>query len=88
MITARLLYIVARDKSDLYGYLQLAFADEPDVQVLFDRRQGRDRRQAVQPCEPERRLGDQRRQLEIEEGLRSLGYAMILPGQLQFASPA
>lgn len=85
---ARLLYIVARDKPGLHGYLQRAFADEPEVQILFDRRQGADRRQqSVQPYEPEQRRGDRRRQPGIAESLRSLGYAMILQGQSGFAPP-
>ena len=78
---ARELFIVARDRPDLYRYLSQTFADAENVQVVWDRRraerrclerhagshggQGRERRHA------ERRLRD------VDTELRTAGYAFL-----------
>ena len=73
------LCIVARDQLDLYGYFRHRFADEPDVQVILDRRQGGDPSAgSVEIHEPGRWRTDRRRRPRIEEKLRSVGYAVIL----------
>ncbi len=55
----RYLIIVAKDQPGLCDYLKRSFAGDESVQVLVDRRQG-ERRQRVEPREPERRLGERR----------------------------
>ncbi len=55
------LLIVTGDQPNLRDYLRRQFSGVEKVQVLLDQRQG-ERRQWVQPHEPERRRGDRRRQ--------------------------
>ena len=68
----RYLVIVSRTEPDLYNYLRRAFSGDKKVQVFLDRRQGQ-RRQRVQPYEPERRRADRRRQRSLDEDLRFCG---------------
>lgn len=56
-ITGRLVFVVSRDRPDVYNYLMLHFAEEKDVEVILDRRRGKRR-----PHEPERRQADPRNQ--------------------------
>jgi len=73
---SRYLIIVARGQLSLYDYLTRNFAEDPKVQVLLDRRKG-ERRQKVQPREPERRKGERRRRPGIEQDLRSRSVVII-----------
>ena len=57
----RYMLIVARNQPDLCDYLIRNFTGDEKVQVLLDRRRGQ-RRQRVQPHEPERRQAERRRQ--------------------------
>ena len=50
----RELFIVARDRSDLYRYLSQTFADAENVEVIWDRRTT-ERRQGDTTASPERR---------------------------------
>ena len=43
-MTPRFLFIVARERPDRYEYLRRAFADDPEVEVIVDRRHGERRR--------------------------------------------
>jgi hypothetical protein len=72
------LVIVRSDDVRLYERVQAEFADEPDVEVIKDRRHA-DRRLNDLGHEPERRRGDRR----IGEGpvgraLKSVGWAEIV----------
>lgn len=62
------LLIVRRDQPSLCDYLRRNFAGDNKTQVLLDRRRG-ERRQKVQPHEPERRRGERRQRREIEQDL-------------------
>jgi len=72
----RQLFIVARDREKLYEYVKRAFADNPTVQVVLDRRTG-DRRRGSMPRLPDRRRGD-RRSRDVTGQLRALGWAIVL----------
>jgi hypothetical protein len=72
---AELLFIVARERQDLYEHLRRAFADAPAVEVIFDRRVG-ERRQHRVPQENERRQRD-RRTRDISNDVQSLGWALV-----------
>ena len=77
----REIFIVARDRSDLYRYLSQTFSDAENVQVIWDRR-GADRRATSNPHivagRPlERRHAERRRRPSVEHELRSVGYAFI-----------
>lgn len=72
----RYLLIVAQDQLNLRDYWTRWFAGVKDVQVTLDRRR-EERRQRVQPHEPERRCDDRRYQPGIGRELRSSGFAII-----------
>jgi hypothetical protein len=72
---SREIFVVARDRPDLYRYLSQTFADADNVQVILDRRSG-DRRDGgdgdgTPPAE------DRRGRPNVEHDLRSVGYAFI-----------
>ena len=73
----RELFIVARDRSDLYRYLTQTFADAENVEVIFDRRSG-ERRDDPTPVAIERRRRDRRSRATVEEDLRTVGYAFLV----------
>jgi hypothetical protein len=72
----REIFIVARDRSDLYRYLSQTFSDAENVQVIWDRRGG-DRRDAAAARPTERRHSERRRRASVEHELRTVGYAFI-----------
>jgi hypothetical protein len=81
------LFIVAREEPGLFGYLAREFADETDVIVILDRRRGQERRsngagspRALPPDGTERRRSDRRRDGEVVQALRTLGYAIVQVG--------
>ena len=83
----RHLFIVARDQSELCAYLQREFSVEESVEVILDRRQGRDRRAgrdrrtAPRSASAEnRRAADRRVRTAVATQLRSYGYAMLHVG--------
>lgn len=61
---ARYVIIVARDQPGLYEHLKLTFAADKKVEVILDRRQ------------PDQRLADRRHLSEVDDQLRSLGWAL------------
>src|SRR5262249_45394805 len=73
----REIFIVGRDRPDLYRYLSQTFSDAENVQVIWDRRAGERRAAAVTPHEPERRRADRRRRPAVDQELRNVGYAFI-----------
>ncbi|HEX3179192.1 MAG TPA: hypothetical protein VHZ49_21130 [Methylomirabilota bacterium] len=64
---SREIFVVARDRPDLYRYLSQTFAEADNVQVILDRRSGEGR-----PAEEDRRARP-----KVDEDLRSVGYAFI-----------
>jgi hypothetical protein len=73
---AKQMLVVARDRENLYGYLKRAFASNPTVEVVLDRRRT-ERRNADRARTPERRRGDCRVRLDIDNQLRALGWAVV-----------
>jgi uridine kinase len=69
---ARFLYVVARDRLDLYDRLQSEFSREDDVRVVVDRRRT-ERRQTANPHEPDRRRLERRMRRDLDMELRSVG---------------
>jgi hypothetical protein len=73
----RELFIVARDRSDLYRYLSQTFADADNVEVIFDRRSA-ERRELPTPTTPDRRRRERRSRPQVEEELRTVGYSFLV----------
>jgi hypothetical protein len=71
---SRLLFIVSRSERQRYERFQAAFADDPDVRVILDRRYG-ERRQRNAPPGVDRRLKD-RRSLDIEKHILQIGWTV------------
>jgi hypothetical protein len=55
-----LLYVVDRDRRDIYDVLTANFADTPHIEVILDRRVGERRRLTGMAISPERRRGERR----------------------------
>ncbi len=72
----RQLFIVARQRLNLYRYVKRALQDNPSVEVIIDRRTGQ-RRETSQPVVPDRRRGDRRLRPEVDDMLRLLGWAIV-----------
>ena len=72
----RELFIVARDRADLYRYLSQTFADAENVEVIWDRRGG-ERRRIADAARNERRRRERRMRLTVEEDLRTVGYSFL-----------
>ena len=70
---ARVLMIVARDRTELYERLRKEFANDRAVAVVMDRRYT-ERRRAIVAVTPEQRRAERRRR-DIEDDLRRLGWA-------------
>jgi hypothetical protein len=64
---SREIFVVARDRPDLYRYLSQTFEEAENVQVILDRRSG----------EGAARADDRRARPKVDEELRSVGYALI-----------
>jgi hypothetical protein len=75
MTKRRDLYIVATGRQSLYDLLKKQFGDDPNVEVIFDRRQS-ERRAASGPTPEERRRKD-RRQFERAHLLKTLGVVLV-----------
>ena len=73
-----MLFIVARDQPDLYLSLQREFEDEPDIEVMLDRRLAERRRERLHGV-PERRRSDRRARPHVDLHLRSIGWAVVHP---------
>ncbi len=71
------LFIVARDKRDLYDHLTRAFARHEAVEVLLDRRSGERRQRQADAPVLERRRADRRRNA-VDEQIRTFGWALVL----------
>ena len=70
---SREIFVVARDRPDLYRYLSQTFAEAENVQVILDRRSTEGG-----PDDQDARHRDERRaRPKVEQDLRSVGYAFI-----------
>ena len=72
----RELFIVARERADLYRYLSQTFADAENVEVIWDRRGG-ERRRALNGTHHDRRRRDRRIRANVDEELRTVGYSFL-----------
>jgi hypothetical protein len=72
----RELFIVARDRADLYRYLSQTFADAENVEVIWDRR-AEERRRLSAAAGPERRRRERRVRVNVDEDLRTVGYSFL-----------
>jgi hypothetical protein len=72
----RLVFIVARERKDLFASLTRTFADDPAVEVVLDRRGGERRRAAAAPA-TDRRRRDRRANADVERAVRERGYAVV-----------
>jgi hypothetical protein len=70
---SREIFVVARDRPDLYRYLSQTFADADNVQVILDRRS--DERNGGPDAEA--RHAERRARPHVEQDLRRIGYAFI-----------
>jgi len=67
----RYIYVVSRDHPWLYRHLLERFQDDPDVDVVLDRRVAERRRpQSVLPSSGERRQTERRRAIAPDDDLR------------------
>ena len=73
---ARHLFIVSRSETSLYQHLIERFLDDPNVEVILDRRRG-ERRRRVPQDPPGRRLADRRTHPEVDLELQSRSLAIL-----------
>ena len=66
------IYVVARDRRDLYESLRAEFAGQQDVVVTLDRRRG-ERRRSTRGSAVDTRRGDRRQQSELDGELHTVG---------------
>lgn len=71
----REVFIVARDRADLYRYLSQTFADAENVEVIRDRRI--EERRRLSAAGPERRRRERRARVSVDEDLRTVGYSFL-----------
>ncbi len=69
------LFVVARHNIQLYDYLKREYAGEP-VTVILDRRHGQ-RRENAEATESERRRAERRRQIQVDDAIRTRGFAVV-----------
>jgi hypothetical protein len=62
--------IIARHYAALFEYVRGRFATEGNVEVILDRRAGRDRRRRSGRMATERRTRDRRRRPHVDDALR------------------
>ena len=81
--------IISRYHPGLYDYLRARFAGEGNIQVILDRRSGRDRRTAVVEADSERRSGQRRIRPHIDAKLRmeSMQFVTVLPHEAPAEPP-
>lgn len=71
-----LMYVVARDRGDMYEHLRLSFRDVPEVEVVLDRRHEQRRQTVVDDYAPERRRRN-RRHNDVTPSLATLGWTLV-----------
>ena len=72
----RLVFIVSRERMDLYEKLRQALIREPDVDLVLDRRES-DRRLAQSPIERDRRGRQRREWLAADVEVRECGWTVL-----------
>ncbi|HEX2436655.1 MAG TPA: hypothetical protein VHT71_00020 [Methylomirabilota bacterium] len=78
----RHLLIISRYHPGLYEYVRTRFASEDNVEVVLDRRRGRDRRSFAIEAGQERRSSDRRVRPQVDVALRmeSMQFVTVAPG--------
>jgi hypothetical protein len=71
-----LMYVVARDRVDMYEHLRRSFRDVPEVDVVLDRRHEQRRQNVVEDYTPERRRRN-RRHHDVTPSLVTLGWTLV-----------
>ena len=71
-----LLFIVGRNERDLHEYLTKEFRRDEQIRIILDRRMA-DRRRRAEPQPLDQRRAARRRELAMEEQIRSKGFAMV-----------
>ena len=81
----RHLLIISRYHPGLYDYVRSRFAGEDNVEVILDRRRGRDRRSATATVPRERRSADRRVRQNVDDALRmeSMQFVTIARGAVR-----
>lgn len=72
----REVFVVARDRADLYRYLSQTFADADNVEVIWDRRI-EERRRLSTAAGRERRRRERRTRISVDDDLRTVGYSFL-----------
>ena len=72
----REVFVVARDRPDLYRYLSQTFADAKNVEVIWDRRT-QERRRAADAPPRNRRETDRRTHHAADDEIRRVGYVFL-----------
>jgi len=72
----REVFVVARNRPDLYRYLSQTFADAKNVEVIWDRRTG-ERRGTIHAPLRERRQADRRTRRAADEEMHRVGYVFL-----------
>jgi hypothetical protein len=77
-VRRRLIFIISRERPDLYEALRTALWNEPDCQIIMDRRDG-DRRAhpLTVAMGQERRRGNRRERLPVDNEVRECGWAVV-----------
>ena len=77
----RLLFIVSRERMDLYDALRKALFNELDCEVILDRREGErregERRGPAAPGGKDRRSRHRRERIPIDGEIRECGWAVV-----------
>src|SRR2546428_11215408 len=85
-VTAGPFFLIARAQPGLWDYLRREFSSEENVEVILDRRLGRDRRSGhdrraaprlVGSAVSDRRIAEQRTRAPGDAPLRTLGYPVL-----------
>lgn len=81
----RHLLIISRYHPGLFEYVRTRFAGEDNVEVILDRRRGRDRRSNATTMHPERRSADRRVRQNVDDALRmeSMQFVTIARGMVR-----
>jgi hypothetical protein len=72
----RLVFVISRDRMDLYDKLREALIREPDVDIILDRRAG-ERRVAQSAAEQERRGRQRRQRIALDAEVQACGWAVV-----------
>jgi hypothetical protein len=82
--------IISRYHPGLFDYVRARFAHEDNVEVVLDRRRGRDRRVAASRSGVERRSTERRIRPHVDIALRmeSMQFVTVAPGSSRPASAA